>query len=146
MLLAASDCNFLEKLKRLDSPALRAMPNSANHHAVAVHAIHHNVRSAPDNQLACFGLSADTTKVRMGLQRLNHCDNASREPFCGIRFIAGHVIANLSQASAGQRRPDNFYWQSASSSCGLPQTHFGGCDSFAVPHDSSQAFMSSCLT
>jgi hypothetical protein len=28
----------------------------------------------------------------------------------------------------------------------LPQAHFGGGSSRSVPHESSQAFMSSCLT
>ena len=121
------------------------MPNRADNNPLPLDAVQDNVRSAPNHQLPNPRLSPDPAKMRMIPERFNHGDNAYRKPFRRLRFVPSHIRANLPQPGSRQYRPDNLYWHKVSSSCSLPQAHFGTGNSSSVPHESSQAFMSSFL-
>jgi hypothetical protein len=82
----------------------------------------------------------------MLFQSLGKGNDARCQPFCSVRLVSSHKGSYLLKSRQRPRRPDNLYRHSASSSCFLPQAHFGGGNSLSVPHESSQAFMSSCLT
>lgn len=121
------------------------MPDSADNNALALHAVQNDVRSVSDDELSDSRLSPGSAQVGMIPESFDHGDNPHGEPFRCLRFITSNVIADFPQAGPRQRRPDNFYWHSASSSCVLPQTHFGTGNSRSVPQDKSHAFMSSFL-
>lgn len=79
-------------------------------------------------------------------QSFDYRDDPGGEPFRCIGLIHSHVSTNFPEPRSRQRRPDDLYRHSASSSWSLPQTHLGGGSSWSVPQDKSQAFRSSCLT
>ena len=82
----------------------------------------------------------------MLFQSFGQRDDSRRQSLCGVRLVPGNVSPYLLQPRTCQRRPDNLYRHRASSSCCRPQAHLGGGISRSVPQESSQAFMSSCLT
>jgi len=78
-------------------------------------------------------------------QRFHDRHDANRQTFGGARLIQGDVGTNFLEADSSEWRPDNLYRHSDSSSWFLPQTHLGGRNSWSVPQERSQAFISSCL-
>ena len=125
---------------------LRGMPDRADNHALPAHSIKYRVRCSPDNQLANSRFRSRSPKIRVHLQSLHHRDNSCSQMFCSLGFVQRHEGMNFPQPCPCQRRPDNLYRHSASSSWSFPQAHFGGGNSRSVPQESSQAFMSSCFT
>jgi hypothetical protein len=82
----------------------------------------------------------------MFFQGFNQGNDPGGQPRSRVRLVLGNVVPYLPQPRQGPRRPDDLYWHNVSSSCCLPQAHFGGGSSRSVPHESSHAFMSSCVT
>ena len=121
------------------------MPNRADNNPLPLYAIQDDVRSASNHQLPNPRPSPNPPQMRMISQSFDHRDNPYREPFRRFRFVPSNIITNFTQARSCQGGPDNLYWHSVSSSCSLPQAHFGTGNSCSVPHDRSQAFMSSFL-
>ena len=128
------------------SPVLCAMPDRADNHALPAYSIKYRVRRSPDNQLANSRLRSDSPQVRVHPQSLNHRDNSCSQVSCSFGFVQRDESTNFPQPCSRQRRPNDLYRHSASSSWYSPQTHFGGGSSRSVPQESSHAFMSSCLT
>jgi hypothetical protein len=124
---------------------LCCVPNCADRYPLLLDAIEDDIRSATDDQLADAWLGSGAAEVRMILQRFHEGDDSRGEAFSCVGLVDCDVGANLLQARACEGRPKDFYRHSSSSSCFLPQAHFGGADSWFVPQERSQAFMSSCL-
>lgn len=78
-------------------------------------------------------------------ESFSHGNHTCGESLRRVRFVPGHISANLSQPRTCQRRPDDLYWHSFSSSCSLPHTHLGSGSSLSVPQESNHAFIFSCL-
>ncbi len=124
---------------------LRCVPNGTQRIPLASYAIENDMRGAPNDQLANAGFSLGSPEMRMVLQSFNHCHNARGQSFRSIGLVLGRVSANFKQPRSCHRRADDLYRHSASSSCSLPQMHFGGGNSRSVPQERSQAFISSSL-
>lgn len=125
---------------------LCSMPDRQDGDPRAMNSVKNDVRRAANNQFAKPGFRACAAQVGIVSQSFDNGNDSSRETSCGIRLIQRHVSSNLLQPSASQRRPNNLYRHSVSSSWFSPQTHWGGGISFSVPQERSQAFISSCLT
>lgn len=127
-------------------PRLRSVPNGGDRNPFAPHPVENQIRSASNHQFTNSRLTSSTAQVRMVFQSFDQGDDPRRQRLSRISLVPGHVGSYLPQPRTRQRRPDDLYRHSASSLCGLPQTHFGGGSSRSVPHERSQAFMSSCVT
>ena len=128
------------------SSFLRALPIRTDNYALSPHSIKYRIRRSPDNQLANTRLRSGAAQVRVQPQSLHHRNDSCGQLSCSSGFVQRHEGMNLSQPCPRQRRPNDLYRYSASSSCSFPQAHFGGGNSCSVPQESSHAFMSSCLT
>jgi hypothetical protein len=83
--------------------------------------------------------------MRMIPQGFYNRHNTRCQTLGAIRFIQSDVRSNFLESGPSQWRPDDLYRHNDSSSWFLPQTHLGGGNSWSVPQERSQAFMSSCL-
>ena len=127
---------------------LRSVKNGLDRDPLAAHPVENDVGSPSDDQLPNPRLDSGSTEIGMNLQSFHHCHEARGQSFRCLRIVQGNVGVNFAEPRARQGRPDDFYRhtasrQKASSSCSLPQTHFGGGNSRSVPQERSQAFMSS---
>lgn len=137
---------------------LGAVRDSGNNDAVSANAIEDGIRSAADDQLADTRFRADAPQIRMNSQSFHNRDEACSQAFCSIGLVQGNEGANFLKASERQRRPDDcqratFCRQGRTQLRGfgrtgtwlwnLPQTHLGGGNSWSVPQESNQTFMSS---
>lgn len=127
-------------------PFLGGVPDCGDKNAAAADAVENRVGSAADDEFTDAGFGAGTAQVGMKLERFNDGDDAGREAFRSARFIESDKGVDFAETGKSQRGPDDLYRHKNSSSWVLPQAHLGGGSSCFVPQESSQAFMSSCLT
>jgi len=146
-----SDCDHNPAISNPNScgcasslPLLCSVPDVADCDAFTPHLISHKIGSATDYQLSNSRSGANSAQPGMHPQGLDKCDDSGGDSVSCLGIISCNISANFRQSSSGQRGPDYFYRQSASSSCSLPQTHLGGGSSWSVPQERSQAFISSC--
>ncbi len=128
-----------------DFAPLCAVPDRVDNYALAADTIVDDIGGPADDQLSNAGAGSHTAQVGMGAESFHHRDVARGEPFGGFGFVQSNIGSNFLEAGVGQRRPHDLYRHSPSSSCALPQAHFGGGSSWSVPHESNHAFISSCL-
>lgn len=86
---------------------LRCVPNCADRDPLLLDAIQDDIRSATDDEFADGWLGSGTAKVRMVLERFHQGDDSHGEAFGCVRLVDGDVGANLVQARACQRRPND---------------------------------------
>ncbi len=106
--------------------------------------VDNDVGSPADDQLPNSRPGTSAAKGGMMSESFHDRHDARCQPFRGLGVLQGVVGADFLKAGSGEWRPDDLYRHRASSSCSLPQTHFGGGNSRSVPQERSQAFMSSC--
>src|SRR6266436_216828 len=121
------------------------MPDGGYRDTPAAKLVEENIRGAADDQFAIAGLGPGATQMRMCSQHFHNRDDARCHAFGSVGFVQRNVGANLPETGSSQGRPDNLYRHSDSSSWLSPQMHLGGGNSWSVPQERSQAFISSCL-
>jgi hypothetical protein len=123
---------------------LCSVPDGADNNPPTTYAVQNNIGSAANDQLADSRLGSGPAQAGMVSESFYESDDSHGQPLRGIRLVPRHVSANLLKPRPRQGRPDDLYRHSGPSSCSSPQTHLGSGNSWSVPQERSQAFMSSC--